>query len=502
MGRNHQEIHMGQYRFTVPECDRLTEDSLVSSQIIGLEGTPWAGKTVLRDGVLFVTRNNSVSGRLLVPWKTEGFGELAMATGTLPESDRPYCLVLELARGSLSRLRNQLSLWFEGGLQIGTPIRNRIDDLVESFSQALFSRPTNSDTIRRCENVIDGCIALMFELTNEFSRQIAAFQSSQDDSVPVIAGSVLDVTSDRAIPEIIENMAIEKMAQPALVLDSSDGSEFDFSSTSKVIDWINSPAKHSVRIIGPILPLDNPDLPVWLSDQTSFEERVSTCKKACRLFGEQFSNELKILHVTSGISGVGHQHFNYPQQLQLTLEMLESLEQKMPNQAMMVSFDQPWGERLSMATGGTPAVEAADSLIRHGARLSALGLEFNLDYWPHGSLMRDPLQWVDLIDRWSQFGLPLVIYLCAPTGSIKGSPNNRFLQTIRGAAQSPKFNEYLETIIRLLTHRPAVNVIAWRRAFDNDNVRFPFSGLVDEAGNLKPIATNFEKFIHDAEPKS
>lgn len=486
---------MGQYRFTVPECSRLTEESLVSSQIIGLEGTPWAGKTILSDGVLCITRNNSVSGRLLVPWKTEGYGELALATGTLPESPEPYCLVLELARGSLSRLRNQLSLWFEGGLQIGVPIRKRIDALVESFSQALFSRQTAQNTVSQCETVIDGCIALMFELTNEFSRQIAAFQSSQSDSVPVIAGTVVDMTSDRPTPDLVEELAIEKMAQPTLKSPLQEGVDFDFSSTSKIIDWIKSPAKHGVRIIGPMLPLDNPTLPTWLSDTSTFEERVNRCKKACRLFGEQFSDELKILHVTSGISGVGHQHFNYPQQLQLTLEMLESLEQKMPNQAMMVSFDQPWGERLSMATGGTPAVEAADSLIRHGARLSALGLEFNLDYWPHGSLLRDPLQWVDLIDRWSQFGLPLVIYLCAPTGSIKESPNNRFLQTIRGGAQARKFNEYLETIIRLLTHRPAVNVIAWRRVFDDDNIRFPFSGLVDGSGHLKAIANQFQTCI-------
>ena len=116
--------------------------------------------------------------------------------------------------------------------------------------------------------------------------------------------------------------------------------------------------------------------------------------------------------------------------------------------------------------------------------------------------MRDPLQWVDLIDRWSQFGLPLVIYLCAPTGSINESPNNRFLQTIRGGAQSPKFNEYLATIIRLLTHRPAVNVIAWRRVFDDDNPRFPFSGLVEAGGNLKPIANDFADYIRDTEPES
>ncbi|MDG2469998.1 MAG: hypothetical protein P8M80_12015, partial [Pirellulaceae bacterium] len=396
---------MGQYRFSIPASSRFSSDSLMACQIVGLEGIPWPGKTVLHEEMLLVTRNNNISGRLLVRWQTERFGELSLLTGTLPESEVPYALELELARGGLNRLRNQIAIWLEGGIAISEQIQDRLHVLVNQFSEALFTgndRPKRTET---CESIIDGTVELMFEVTDEFSRQIAAFQESHPDSIPVLAGCVVDEDPGVTIPAAVLALAAQKMGQPTAAEPS------DLTLTSQAMAWADEPGDHPVRIVGPLLPFDNPQLPHWLPEDSSFEKRLEIARRMCRTLGDEFGQHRKIFHVVSGISGVGHQHFNYPQQLQMTLEMLEAYEQKAPNQSMLISFDQPWGERLSMATGGTPAMEIADSLINRGARIAALGLEFNLDYWPHGSLMRDPLQWVDLIDRWSQFGFPLVIYL-------------------------------------------------------------------------------------------
>ena len=86
---------MGQYRFSIPDSSRFSMDSLMASQIVGLEGIPWPGKAILHEGILHVTRNNSVSGRLLVRWQTARFGDLALLTGTLPESETAYAMELE-----------------------------------------------------------------------------------------------------------------------------------------------------------------------------------------------------------------------------------------------------------------------------------------------------------------------------------------------------------------------------------------------------------------------
>ncbi len=488
---------MGQYRFAIPDSERFVADSLIAGQIVGLEGIPWPGKTLLHESLLLINRNTNISGRLLLPWKTPGFGELSLTTGTLPEVAEPYLLDVELARGSLSRLRNQVSIWSEGGLNIPADFQNALDATVEAFSTALFSRNLASQRVQICEQVLDRCVELMFQITDRFSDQIAALHNAQTQPVPVIAGTVrclpTPVTDDPSMP-----WCVQQMSQPEIrVASEKDMEPLDFGHLDRVVDWLDDVNAKSVRIGGPLLPFDHTQLPCWIPGDGTFEDRVEAARRLCRRLGALYQKRIKILHVTSGISGVGHQHFNYPQQLQMTLEMLESLDQVMPNTSMMVSFDQPWGERLSMATGGVPAMEIADSLLRYGARISAIGLEFNLDYWPQGTMMRDPLQWVDMIDRWSQFGLPLVIYLSAPTGDTAKSANSRFLQTIRGNTHPARLAKYLTTVFNLLVRRPAVNVVAWRYWADNENQRFPLAGLVDDQGQPKPMWEWFQSIVQE-----
>ncbi len=478
---------MGQYRFAIPNSERFATDSLIAAQIVGLDGIPYPCKTVQHENLLLLNRNTDLSGRLLLPYTTTTHGELAICTGTLPESETPYLLDVELARGCLNRLRNQVSIWDEGGLRINDDFHQRLSRIIGDFASVVFQKG-DPKRIPACERVLDETVELMFEITDEFSAQIAALHNAQPKNIPVIAGSVFDgqVSATRRASQ--SAASVQRMTQPESLTGENGEAKFDLSQTTDVINWLNDPAAPTVRIVGPLLQFDNTALPDWMPEEGGFDARLDAAKQMCRKFGAEYQKRIKILHITSGLSGVGHQHFNYPQQLQMTLEMLETLDQVMPNTSMMVSFDQPWGERLSMATGGVQAMEIADSLLRYGARISAFGLEFNLDYWPHGTLMRDPLQWVDMIDRWSQFGLPLAAYLTAPTsanGKAKESITGRFAKTIRGSTESARHQQYLTTVFNFLVRRPAVNVVAWRRSMDNDNLRFPLSGLFDDQGDEK-----------------
>ena len=488
---------MGQYRFVIPKSERIAAESLVAAHVVGLEGIPWPCKALLQDDTLVIARNQELSGRLLAPFRSTKYGELALTTGTLPETESAYFLELELARGSLCRLRNQVSIWQEGGLTISDDFLDRLDQVTVQFSKAVFCQEDAQRRVAICESVIESAVDLMFEITDEFSHQIALIHDAQPQNVPIIAGSVFE--TQECQPQNVDELtdfSVQRMTHPTSLQNAEDAiGTYDFSQTDGVIDWLNEPTIHSARIVGPLMQFDNIQLPGWLPEDATFETRMDTIKRMCRRFGAEYQKRIKILHVSSGLNGVGHQHFNYPQQLQVTLEMLESLDQVMPNTSMMVSFDQPWGERLSMATGGVQSMEIADQLLRYGARISAFGLEFNMDYWPQGTLMRDPLQWVDLIDRWSQFGLPLAIYLTVPTGDAESVGTSRFAQTIRNSTDASGYRRYLTTVFNLLVRRPAVNVVAWRRASDSDNQRFPLSGLIDVSGQPKGIFEWFERLV-------
>jgi hypothetical protein len=128
-----------------------------------------------------------------------------------------------------------------------------------------------------------------------------------------------------------------------------------------------------------------------------------------------------------------------------------------------------------------------------------LGLEINLDYSPTGSLAREPLQWIELVDTWSQFGLPLVILLRAPfayeapTAVGRSTPGELVINQPRGGLQDHQRLSLLETVLPMMLARPAVQGIIWQQARDGDDARYPGSGLLDDQLVPKPALHLFDQ---------
>ena len=70
-------------------------------------------------------RETTESGRLFVPWPIEGHGTPIVGTATLAERPAPYVLAVELARGKLNDVRNQLADWTQMGLRSTPELERR-----------------------------------------------------------------------------------------------------------------------------------------------------------------------------------------------------------------------------------------------------------------------------------------------------------------------------------------------------------------------------------------
>jgi hypothetical protein len=179
----------------------------------------------------------------------------------------------------------------------------------------------------------------------------------------------------------------------------------------------------------------------------------------------------------------------YPQQLQLTIDMLHLIEESTCEVPSLISFDFPWAERLASSVGGIHPLQIADTLLRQGLGISFLGLDINLDYWPGGSVVRDPLQWIDMIDIWSQLGLPLVICFRMPIGSPVSpvSDPNRIFSEVRSNITDQVRMNLLETVVPMMIARPSVHGILFRQWCDSDDLRFPNGGLAQDDGTPKAV---------------
>ena len=483
---------MGEFSFRVPVDWNLGPYHANSIHVVGLDGIPWPCRiSVTNDPVepktrklLVISRNRDESGRLYVVFPFERRGEMLTCTGTLPVRDQPYELLTELARGTLNRLRNQISIWSEGGLSIGDSIHYQVGSATTLLSESILCEDSaHRDEVAR--QSIEKSMDAIFELSDSFGDQISKFRREHDEMSKFWLAAV--VGRGEQFQASLENPTFDLFQVdlspdcPTQASRLSGGHAEDFGKRVIVGPWLDaSLGGMSQRLIN-------------MDDYLSRKDHVVI---ECRRQLERLPSTTSLIHVASGLNGIGHRHLSYPQQLQVTVDMLRAVEESRVELPTMVSFDYPWAERLAGAVGGVHPLQIADSLLRQGLPISFLGLDISLDYWPNGCAVRDPLQWIDLVDVWAQLGLPLILCFRAPTGADSntidakdGHPINQSRSNLTDQMRV----DFLSTVLPMMVARPTVHGLIWRQWQDQDDPRFPCGGFRDERGGEKPISQALEK---------
>src|SRR5262249_1132323 len=92
-------------------------------------------------------RETTESGRLFVPWPIAGYGTPIVGTATLAERPNPYVLAVELARGKLNDVRNQLADWTQMGLRTEPELKRALEEAQHAFIRAA----TSADRPEACD---------------------------------------------------------------------------------------------------------------------------------------------------------------------------------------------------------------------------------------------------------------------------------------------------------------------------------------------------------------
>jgi hypothetical protein len=402
-----------------------------------------------------------------------------LSTGSLlAKSDFTYDLLVELARGTLNRVRNQISIWQEGGLQIGDDVDRLIAQATQLLGSALMA-PSSAKRDEQAGRAISHTLEAIFSLSHSFADQVNTYRRSQG------AGDGLWLGVSRCVESNEPSASFDVLLQPPF-----DRLEVSPSELPSLRKDLNNADRARCLIVGPCLDASPGGMSQVLIEADDFRARRLQILNSARETVTNLPIETSLLHVVSGLNGLGHRHLNYSQQLQVTTDLLNVVNEVNPSLPTMIGFDFPWAERLASAVGGIHPLQVADSLLRGGAQVSLIGLEMNLDYGVTGSAFRDPLQWIDLVDLWAQLGVPLVLCLRVPTGvnreSLGTNPGRSVAVPGDGMADQQRF-EMLQTVLPMMAARPSVAGVLWPQWADNSDPRFPFGGFVDEGGNTKPV---------------
>lgn len=483
---------MGQMRFTVPHPERIPPDAVERAYLAGIEYIPWLCDCRLEDDQIVVERDTKESGNFYIPWQVSGHGELVVSTGSLMEREQPYLLPIELARGTLNRIRNQLALWKSFGFHPPAEVDSQLREATDHFIQSATSQQTPAEAADEAEQSLAKSMNVIDRMVKAFTKQVFASRHRESPKLnTVLAANV----GTEPLSE-----SVQKQIQPAIngvvvpfcwrEIEPEEG-QLEWSALDQQVEWCR---KAGLRIwTGPLISLDRSHLPDWLYLFEDDYENIRSCATGfVEAAVKRYADKVDVWQCAGGMNLEGALALSEEMKLRLTVEVVQVLRNHDSQTPMFVSFEQPWAELLARHELDLSPAHFADALVRAELGVGGLGLEVNLGYWPGGSLRRDLLEWNRLVDFWSGLGLPILILLTIPSsGTEDGQARKKSAvqRNLVGTGELTPENQagFVEPLLNFLCCKQAVYGIAWNQLSDRPPHAFANGGLFDVNDQAKPI---------------
>lgn len=99
---------------------------------------------------------------LNIPWNIGSQGIFMSPTSTLPLSDFPYSLIMEIARGKVNQFRNFNADWEFSGLKINKDLRDQLSNSTLEFGKAFSntSLPFKKNVSKMLSNLLTRVLIL------------------------------------------------------------------------------------------------------------------------------------------------------------------------------------------------------------------------------------------------------------------------------------------------------------------------------------------------------
>src|SRR5262249_11574304 len=212
---------------------------------------------------MVVHRDRIESGRMHVPWRVEGFGTPMVSTATLVENERPYDLVVELARGKLNDVLNQAADWHHLGLRIHPELEDELRQARHSFSEAVTA---GDDPAFACA-AAQRCLSLTHRAGNTLVRaytgQVLARRLEHAPKLPTFLAAEVDGVGSNppwAAP-LVDAINAARVSCTWRQLAPEEG-QYRWDEVDAQFHWCK---KRKLAVLaGPLIELRASALPDWL----------------------------------------------------------------------------------------------------------------------------------------------------------------------------------------------------------------------------------------------
>jgi GH35 family endo-1,4-beta-xylanase len=482
---------MGLMRFAVTPPERITEEVVQQAYLSGVDQVPWEARIKAENGHLLLQRAASDSGNLHVPWAIKGGEPLVLRTASLIEQPQPYQLPLELARGVIAQLRNQLAGWQAIGVTVPGPVAAKVSEAIDRFSRAAVGQEQPAEAAAAAEAAIRAALEAGDLLAAAYVEQAMAFRQSLGGKHIALAGDLGGtLLNDAMARQFLATFSAASVPVCWRSIEAAEG-HFNWAVCDRQIQWCRT---HGLKILGgPLVQLDPQRLPDWLCLwEGDFDSLLSFASQFIRTVVSRYRGMVDAWQVAGRINSADVLRLTEEERLDLTARAVDLVHSLDPQAAMIVSFDQPWGEYLSRRSMDFPPLHLADALIRSGLDLKALMLEMNVGYWPDGTLPRPPLEFSRQLDCWATLGLPLMLSFTVPSSSQPDPLAARQVKTLPNNWTPQDQQSWVARYLPMLLTKPYVQAAVWNQLSDAEPHDFPHGGLFDRQRRPKPAIKALE----------
>jgi hypothetical protein len=463
-----------------------------AAYITALDGRVYQARVELNGNLLSCTRATSESGKLHVPWRIEGLGCPVLSTASLPESEQPYLLPLELARGKIGELRDQAFQWQFAGMAISAEFQEQMREAFRLFSRASASRSQPEPASRLANEALTLACRAGEALARSYTLQRQQSRKASFTHPPALLGCRLD---DSALSPPLSNAFFKTFSAASVPIEWArvepvEG-EYQWQPLEQLVDACQR--RRCVIRGGPLLDLSRGGLPVWLSPWAAdFLNLQSFVCDFMETAVSRFAGRIRIWEVSAYGNTGGGLALTEEQRLALSARSIEAAQRTDTDAQLFIRIGQPWGEY--QAAGGyrlTP-FQFADALIRSRIGLTGINLELAVGYRPGAELNRDLLAVSRLIDLWSLLGVQLHVTMAFASSSL---PDPEASCDLTQSPRSPWYGdwneeiqaEWAEAYVAILMAKPQVTGVFWTHFHDGRPHQFPHAGAVRGDGAIKPL---------------
>jgi hypothetical protein len=473
-------------RFRVYPPERITPRLVRQAYLSGMDRTSWPIRATIEGDVLSLHRSVGDSAALNAPWPVEGFGSLMLTSAVLIEREEPYLLPLELARGTLLQVRNQLAEWRMIGLSAQRGAENKLAAATERFSWAAVSQDDPAASAAAAEEALRAALVAGEMLAAAFAEQALAVRRQNG----LAQSGVLAADLGTTMPEENLRRHIPPAFNAAVVpiswreTESTEGL-FSWKENDRQVQWCR---EQGLKVVaGPLVSLDRRMLPDWLYlFEDDFDNVLDFASALIRAAVGRYRGKIDFWVCAGRPTDDDALALSEHDRLQLIAHGVELVRSLDPDVPALVSFDRPWAEYLRDRESDFPPLHFAETLARADVGLTGLMIELNLGYPGGGTPLRPIIELGRMIDVWSTVGLPLWVSLCAPSAAAEDPLARRSSALPRDNWTAAAQNSLAARIVPFLLAHPAVRGVVWNQLDDGRPHDFPHGGLIDARGRPKP----------------